>query len=272
MTDDYSGDLDHPDDEELEELEPYEEILDEWMDLGWFDLLPAGLVTISMSFVDVTTARLDFDVATAEAVATGELQLLDDDPLWPVVSPEQAADDGIADPDEYSTYLEQMLAQRARWTELGLRNPDFAITSVNALVDLLIGWGLLLEQDGLLELVDEVPDPLDLLPLDEETIAGIILDRMGPEIEAVEDVLHEFLHHSDEDTLATTLDKLAQQADVSADVARIAVAMLISHPDTGLTADRFGPLDAEGIESLKEHQKFTLRVDRTAPGLSEHAH
>ena len=59
---------------------------------------------------------------------------------------------------------------------------------------------------------------------------------------------------------------------MTVEVAQMTVAMLVSQPDSGISAERFGPLDAEGVEVLKEHQKFTLRVDRTAPGFADHEH
>ena len=70
----------------------------------------------------------------------------------------------------------------------------------------------------------------------------------------------------------TNASQLADQADVSVEIAQMTVAMLVSQPDSGVTADRFGPLDAEGVEGLKEHQKITLKVDRTAPGFADHEH
>lgn len=264
-------DLEDPADLE-EELEPHEDILEEWLELGWFEILPTGAVTITTAFDDVTTPRVDFDAATAEAVAERGLTLLDDDPLWPVLSPDQATEDGLTEPGDYEEYLAGVAEQRAEWTDLAAAEPRLAVGTLDELLGLLIGWGLIGETGGDLELLEPVPDPLDLLNLPEQTISSIILDRMGPELEAVEDVLHEFLYHSEQDELITSLQKLGAQAEVSPEVARLTVAMLISEPESGLTANRGGVLDAEAVENLKEHQKFTLRVDRSAPGFAEHEH
>lgn len=269
---DFSGDTGEFADDEFEELEPHEEILEEWMDLGWFDLLPSSVLTITTGFNGLTAPRIDFDDLTAEALATGELKLLDEDPLWPVLTPEQAVEGGIEDPDDYPIYLSSQQEQREQWADIVSRSPELGVTTLNGLLELLIKWQLIRDNDGELELLEVVPDPLEILPLTEEQIAQVALTRIEPEIDAVEDVLHEFLYHGDRDELATTLQKLGEQADVSVDVVRLAVVMLITNPESGLTADRFGPLDSEGIEQLKEHQKFTLKVDRSAPGLSGHEH
>jgi hypothetical protein len=268
----FSGDTGEFADDEFEELEPHEEILEEWMDLGWFDLLPSSVLTITTGFNGLTAPRIDFDDLTAEALATGELKLLDEDPLWPVLTPEQAVEGGIEDPDDYPIYLSSQQEQREQWADIVSRSPELGVTTLNGLLELLIKWQLIRDNDGELELLEVVPDPLEILPLTEEQIAQVALTRIEPEIDAVEDVLHEFLYHGDRDELATTLQKLGEQADVSVDVVRLAVVMLITNPESGLTADRFGPLDSEGIEQLKEHQKFTLKVDRSAPGLSGHEH
>lgn len=267
-----SADSEHFEDFEDEDLEPYEEILDEWLELGWFEILPSAVMTITTAFEDISTPRQDFDAATAEAVDGGTLTLLDGDPLWPVLSPGQAAEDGITEPGEYEAYLAGVTEQRAEWADLAAADPRHAISTPDELLSLLIGWGLLGESGDELHLLEPVPDPLDLLQLPEQTIASIVLDRMGPELEAVEDVLHEFLHHGDQDELITSLQKLGTQAEVSPEVARLTVAMLISDPGSGITAHRGGELDPEGVENLKEHQKFTLRVDRNAPGFTEHEH
>lgn len=256
-----------------EDLEPWEEILDEWEYLGWLDVLPAGLMAITGAFDGPTTARVDFDKVAVDMLAGEGLTLLDGDPLWPVLSEDLPDEDRLDNHEEaYGLYLEEMRAQRQDWAELVGREPRIGVGSLNELADRLIGWGLLNENGDQLELVDPVPDPLDLLPLTEDTIGRLILDRMGPEMEAVEDVLHAVLYHGDSDELVTTLGKLADQADVSVEVAQMTVAMLISQPDSGVSAERFGPLDAEGVEGLKEHQKITLKVDRTAPGFADHEH
>lgn len=269
MSDDYT---DHQLDAE-EELEPHEELILEWEELGWFDVLPTGLMLITSAFDGLTTPRVEFDAVTPDQLAASGLEPLDGDLLWTVMSEDMSEEDRVENHDEaYADYLGSIQEQRRRWTALATRQPEYAISTLGQLVDLLVRWALLNEVDGVLELADEVPDPLELLELDEETIASLILDRMGPEIEAVEDVLHEFLYHGDLDEMATTLDKLGQQADVPAEIARVAVALLIADPDAGLTAERFGPLDPAAVEALLEHQKFTLRVDRTAPGLHEHEH
>ncbi len=263
--------LDEADDEM--DLEPWEEVLDEWEYLGWLDVLPAGLMAITGAFDGPTTTRLDFDKVSADMVAGEGLMLLDGDPLWPVLSADLADEDRLDNHEEaYGQYLEEMRAQRQDWAELVARDPRIAVSSLNELVDRLIDWGLLTEHGDLIELVETVPDPLEKLPLTEDTIARLILDRMGPEMEAVEDVLHDTLYHGDSDELVTTLRKLADQADVTVEIAGMTVAMLISHADSGVSAERFGPLDTEGVENLKEHQKFTLRVDRTAPGFTDHEH
>lgn len=259
------------DDEEI--LEPWEEILDEWEYLGWLDVLPAGLMAITGAFDGPSTTRLDFDKVSADMVLGEGLTLLDGDPLWPVLSADLPEEDRLDDHEQaYGRYLEEMHAQRADWAELTGREPRLAVASINELADRLVGWGLLAENGEQLELVEPVPDPMDVLPLTEDTIGRLILDRMGPEMEAVEDVLHETLYHGDSDELVTTIRKLAEQADVSEEIARMTVAMLISQPDSGVSAERFGVLDAEGVENLKEHQKFTLRVDRTAAGFADHEH
>ncbi len=272
---DLSG-LDHSDDDDFdfeeEDLEPHEEVLDEWSELGWFDVLPSGLMMITSAFEDLVIPRIDFDEFAAEAARVGGVQLLDGDPMWPVLSVEQAAEDGITEPDEYASYLEGILQQRDEWTALVGREPKLAVRSLNELLELLIGWGLVRAENGLLELADEVPDPLELLPLDEEAITRVILDRMSPDLDAVQDVLHDFLHHSGNDELSTTLQKLANEAETSVDIVRLTLAMMTSDPESGLTADRFGPLTPDALEALKEHQKFTLRVDRSAPGFAAHDH
>lgn len=259
--------------DELDELEPWEEVLDEWEYLGWLDVLPAGLMAITGAFDGPTTPRLDFDKASADMVAGEGLTLLDGDPLWPVLSEDLPDEDRLDNHEEaYGQYLEEMRAQRQDWAELTARDPRIGVSSLNELVDRLIDWGLLTEHGDLIELVETVPDPLEKLPLTEDTIGRLILDRMGPEMEAVEDVLHDTLYHGDSDELVTTLRKLADQADVTVEIAGMTVAMLISQADSGISAERFGPLDTEGVENLKEHQKFTLRVDRTAPGFADHEH
>ncbi len=254
-------------------LEPWEETLAEWEYLGWLDVLPAGLMAITGVFEGPSATRVDFDAVAQDMVAGEGLVLLDDDPLWPVLSADLPEEDRLDNHEEaYAQYLEEMRAQRADWTELVGREPRVGVSSLNELADRLVGWGLLAQTGDRLDLVEPVPDPLDLLPLTEDTIGRLILDRMGPEMEAVEDVLHEFLYHGDADSLSTTLTKLADQADVTVEIAQLTVAMLVSQPDSGVTAERFGPLDAEGVEGLAEHQKFTLRVDRTAPGFADHEH
>jgi hypothetical protein len=258
-------------DDEL--LEPWEETLAEWEYLGWLDVLPAGLMAITGVFEGPTATRVDFDRVSAEMVAGEGLVLLDGDPLWPVLSEDLPEEDRLDDHEQaYGEYLEEMRAQRSDWAELTARDPRIGIASINELVERLIEWGLLAASGDQLELVEPVPDPLDLLPLAEDTVARLVLDRMGPEMEAVEDVLHETLYHGDADTLSTTLTRLADQADVSVEVAQLTVAMLVSQPDSGISAERFGPLDAEGVEGLAEHQKFTIRVDRTAPAFADHEH
>jgi hypothetical protein len=260
-------------DDTEEYLEPWEEILAEWEYLGWLDVLPAGLMAITGAFDGPATVRLDFDKVSAEMVAGEGLTLLDGDPLWPVLSEDLPEEDRLDNHEQaYGQYLEEMRAQRQDWAELVAREPRIAVSSLNELTDRLIGWGLLADNGDQLELVDPVPDPLDLLPLTEDTIGRLILDRMGPEMEAVEDVLHDVLYHSDSGELVTTIAKLADQADVTVEVAQLTVAMLVSQTDAGVSAERFGPLDTEGVENLKEHQKFTLRVDRTAPGFADHEH
>lgn len=261
------------DDELEDDLEPWEETLDEWEYLGWLDVLPAGLMAITGAFDGPTTTRVDFDKVSSDMLATDGLTLLDGDPLWPVLSEDLPDEDRLDNHEEaYGQYLEEMRAQRADWAELCAIRPALAVASLNELADRLVAWGLLAQDGDQLTLVDPVPDPLDVLPLTEATIGRLILDRMGPEMEAVEDVLHEFLYHSDRDELVTTLGKLADQADVTVEIAQMTVAMLVSQPDSGISADRFGPLDAEGVEGLKEHQKITLKVDRTAPGFADHEH
>lgn len=254
-------------------LEPWERILDEWEYLGWLDVLPAGLMAITGAFDGPTTTRVDFDEVAVDMLAGQGLTLLDGDPLWPVLSEDLPDEDRLENHEEaYGLYLEEMRAQRQDWAELVAREPQIGVDSLNELVDRLVGWGLIVARGDRLELVEPVPDPLDLLPLTEDTIGRIILDRMGPEMDEVEDVLHALLHHGDSDELVTTLSKLSGQADVSVEIAAMTVAMLISQPESGISADRFGPLDAEGIEGLAEHQKFTLRIDRTAPGVADHEH
>lgn len=260
-------------DEFEDALEPWEETLEDWEYLGWLDVLPAGLMAITGAFDGPSTARQDFDKVAVDMLTGEGLTLLDGDLLWPVLSEDMPDEDRLDNHEEaYAQYLEEMRAQRADWTEMISREPRIAVASINELVDRLIGWGLLTEEGDRLTLVDPAPDPLDVLPLTEDTIGRLILDRMGPEMEAVEDVLHEFLFHGDGDELVTTLGKLADLADVTPEIAQITVAMLVSQPDSGVSAERFGPLDAAGLEVLKEHQKFTLRVDRTAPGFADHEH
>ncbi|MEO5833183.1 MAG: DUF6042 family protein [Nakamurella sp.] len=265
--------FDELEDELEDDLEPWEETLEDWEYLGWLDVLPAGLMAITGAFDGPTTTRVDFDRIATEMLAGEGLTLLDGDPLWPVLSADLPDEDRLDNHEQaYGEYLEEMRAQRSDWAELITREPGIAVASINELADRLVGWGLLSENGDQLELVDPVPDPLNLLPLTEDTIGRLILDRMGPEMEAVEDVLHEFLYHGESAELATTLRKLADQADVTTEIAQMTVAMLISQPDSGVSAQRFGPLDTEGVEVLKEHQKFTLRVDRTAPGFADHEH
>ena len=264
-----SADLDEGD----VELEVYEEILEEWEDLGWFDLLPTGLAVITSEFGDVTLPRIDFDTVPIAELQERGLDLLEGDRLWAVMSEDMPEEERVENHQEaYADYLSSVQEQREMWSELAGRDPRFAVSTLSELVDLLVSLQLLHQNGELLELADPVPDPLEVLPLSPEATAKITLHQLTPEIEAVEDVLHGFLYHSEDEQLATTVGKLAEQAEVSVEIVRLTIGMLIADPDSGISADRFGPLDQEAIEGLAEHQKFTLRVDRGAAGLSDHEH
>ncbi|AZI57248.1 hypothetical protein EH165_02810 [Nakamurella antarctica] len=260
------------DDEVTEEDLAAEGIFDEWLALGWFSIAPSVLFSITEAARGLHFTRAELAESIALNIEEHGYRELDSDPLWLVADPETAADLELAEEGGYDAYLEGERTQRANWGELGSRSPKLAVTTVDEFIDLLCDWNLLVESDGVLELLDPVPDPVDLLPLTNPEKDELLESREPSDFELVDGVLHAFIYHSDESTMVTTIGKLAQQADVAPEMARLILAGIIASGESGLTADRFGPMEAEAITDLADHQKFTLVVDRDSDAIKHHAH
>lgn len=253
-----------------------EDIFDVWLEFGWFSLLPTAVFSITEATDGLRFSREDFFDAVALNISEHGYTELDGDPLWLVANLETAQELELAEPGEYDEYVEGERQQRANWQELTAREPSLAVQSLDGLLELLIRLELIesAERDGveLLELADEVPDPVGLLPLSDDEQQEMLEKRPTEEPDPVLQSLHQFLFHSEDTDLATSIGRLSKQAMVDPEQTKILLAALVFGDAYGLTVERFAPLAMEEILTLAEHQKFTIKVDRSAEGLQEHGH
>jgi hypothetical protein len=267
----------NPNDDVLDEFDgtdslDEDETLDEWDYFGWLDLLPAGAAALVSLHDEGLVEKVDFDSVMQDAVTAGEFQFLEGDPVWPVIAEKIADEAGVIDDRTYDEYLEDVRADRRRWLQLVARDPALGVTSLNALVDLMVRLGLLVDTGGSLEVAEETPDPVDLLPLDDEEVEDLLTRRLEDDAGILAESLHEFIFHETADRLQTTVDKLSQISGLPTETVRLALAVLVGDSGSGLTADRFGPLTVEAVAKLADHQKFTLVVDRSVPAIADSTH
>jgi hypothetical protein len=184
--------------------------------------------------------------------------------------------------DEASQYWGELGARREAWraalARLGYQEPR----TPDQLIDTLLRLPLLFEysdeadpedpdrDEGAVELVlnDMAGDPLLVLDATEAEIETELVVRATEEAEDSLDALLELFLDSEVDELSTTLQRLADQCGGEADDMRFALAVAVSQPDGLFSADRFGPVDTDGMLALEAHRKFVLRLK---PGAREEA-
>jgi hypothetical protein len=269
-----------------EDLGPMDLVIDAWEGLGWLSVLPRAAAEMLDGVDEVTNSRSVLIEASTGSAVPG-VTPLDGDPLWPVLAedtyPDQDDDeDSAADEPPLPSFAEYVGRQRElrqRWRELLERQGEPTVETADELISLLVRWGLLREKDAggtpVVEFVDEPPDPVELLPLSEEALAEFAMDELANDVDAVLDGLHDLLYHSDDSEQTIRIGQFAERVGVDPEQVALTFATLVADPESGITAHRRGPngeqqLTAGDFETLPEHARFVLRVDRSAPGFPEH--
>ena len=283
---------------ELADFQAVEELVDAWSEDGWLQILPTLALEILQGIDAPLTTRAQVLQIADNVRRNANREPLDGDHQWPIltepayrtadldlefeaeIDPEFDLDEYQPDPDQpsYEEYVAEVRAAREEWAGLLERQGEPAVATAEDLLGLLDRWGLV-EQgpagDDVVEFVADPPDPLHDLQLSERTASTLVADRLDDDVAAVYDELHDFLFHSQDTELTIRIGQLADRMDADSAQVRTALITILADSESGLTTHRRGPkgeqqLPAADLETLAEHARFVLRVDRDAAGFPDH--
>jgi hypothetical protein len=247
-----------------EELSENDEIIGVWSELGWFRWLPNCVIVVDELFaIEESVSREQF----SSAVSALEGERLFGSPLWAIAPPPEAEDEVAAAQSPAEVKAEDaeiravLSARHDRWLSSLARRGIGVVESADDLVDALIELGLLLENDAGLWLSPTPGDPIQVLEASEDDARDEIRYRLDDDAAELDDLLFDMFFEPERDEFATTTRRLAQECGTDTEFLTLVLADLIDDPDTGYSAERFGPLDGAAIRALEDHQKFTFRLD-----------